>query len=129
VLITDVDFGELLLLVFEVFVFVVWFWILFVIITDLFRDHGLSGWWKAVWILFLIFVPFITGLIYLIARGRGMSERAMKIQSEAKREFDTYVREQAYASPADELEKLQGLREKGAATDVEFEIAKARLIA
>lgn len=125
----DINFGELLLLVFEIFLFMMWFWILFVIITDLFRDHELSGWWKAVWVFFLIFVPFITGLIYLIVRGHGMAERSAKQQGEAKREFDTYVREQAHASPADELGKLQGLREKGALTDGEFEAAKAKLLA
>jgi hypothetical protein len=124
----DVNFGELLLLVFEIFVFMMWFWILFVIITDLFRDHELSGWWKAVWVLFLVFVPFITGLIYLIARGHGMAKRAAKEQGDAKREFDSYVREQAHSSPADELDKLQGLREKGALTDVEFEAQKARVL-
>jgi hypothetical protein len=124
----DINFGELLLLVFEIFIFMMWFWILFVIITDLFRDHELSGWWKAVWVLFLVFVPFITGLIYLIARGHGMAERAAKEQGDAKREFDNYVREQAQSSPADELDKLQGLREKGALTDAEFEAQKARLL-
>lgn len=127
--IADVNFGELLLLVFEIFAFMVWFWILFVIIGDLFRDHELSGWWKAVWVLFLIFVPFITGLVYLIARGRGMAERAGKEQREAKRQFDSYVREQAHATPADELDKLQGLRERGALTEVEFEAAKGRVLA
>jgi hypothetical protein len=125
----DINFGELLLLVFEIFVFMVWFWILFVIISDLFRDHELSGWWKAVWVLLLIFIPFLTGLIYLIVRGRGMAERSAKQQSDAKREFDFYVREQAHASPAEELDKLQGLRERGALTDVEFDAAKARLLA
>ena len=124
----DVNFGELLLLVFEIFIFMMWFWILFVIITDLFRDHEVSGWWKAVWVLFLVFVPFITGLIYLIARGHGMAERAAKERADAKRGFDSYVREQAHSSPADELDKLQGLRERGALTDVEFEAQKARVL-
>ncbi len=124
----DINFGELLLLVFEIFLFMMWFWILFVIITDLFRDHELSGWWKAVWVLFLVFVPFITGLIYLIVRGKGMAERSMKTQKEAKQEFDSYVREQASASPAGELEQLQGLHERGALTDVEFQAAKARVL-
>lgn len=127
--VADIDFGELLLLVFEIFVFMMWFWILFVIIGDLFRDHEVSGWGKAAWVLFLIFIPFLTGLIYLIVRGRGMAERSAKSQREAKQEFDGYVREQAQASPVDELDKLQGLREKGAVSDAEFERAKARLFA
>jgi hypothetical protein len=126
---SDINFGELLLLVFEIFAFTIWFWILFVIISDLFRDHELSGWMKAVWVLLLIFIPFITGLVYLIVRGQGMAERSRKTQTDAKNEFDSYVREQAHATPADELEKLQGLRERGALTDVEFQSAKARLLA
>lgn len=124
----DISFGELLLLVFEVFLFVIWIWILFAIIGDLFRDHELSGWWKAVWVFFLIFLPFLGALIYLIARGQGMRDRTIKAQAEAKDSFDQYVREQAHSSPADELHKLNELREKGALTEAEFAQAKARLL-
>ncbi|MBS1677046.1 MAG: SHOCT domain-containing protein [Actinobacteria bacterium] len=128
--VADISFGELLLLVFEVFLFVIWIWILFAIISDLFRDHGLSGWWKAVWIIFLVFLPFLGALIYLIARGNGMRDRTIKAQAEAKEHFDQYVREQASStSPADELHKLADLRDKGALSDAEFEQAKAKLLA
>jgi Phospholipase_D-nuclease N-terminal/Short C-terminal domain len=126
----DIDFGEAILLAFEIFFFVIWIWILVTILTDLFRDHALSGWAKAAWVLFLVFVPFITALIYLIARGTGMRERAIKAQAEAKQHFDSYVREQAHGgSPADELHKLQELKEKGALSDTEFDKAKAKLLA
>jgi hypothetical protein len=125
----DVTFGELLLLVVEVFLFVIWIWILFTIIADLFRDHELSGWWKAVWILFLVFIPFLTALVYLIARGNGMRDRSIKVQAEAKEHFDTYIRTEAHASPADELHKLNDLREKGALSAEEFDRAKAKLLA
>jgi hypothetical protein len=124
----DITFGDLLLLVAEVFLFVIWIWILFTIITDLFRDHELSGWWKAVWIVFLVFIPFITALIYLIARGSGMRDRAIQAQTDAKKHFDEYVREQAHTSPADELHKLNELREKGALSQAEFDQAKAKLL-
>ena len=124
----DVTFGELLLIVVEIFFFVIWIWILFTIITDLFRDHELSGWWKAVWVFFLIFVPFVTALIYLIARGSGMRERTIKAEADAKKHFDQYVRETANTSPADELHKLNELKEKGALSDAEFEQAKAKLL-
>jgi hypothetical protein len=77
----------------------------------------------------LVFVPFITALIYLIARGQGMRDRAIKAQAEAKQHFDTYVREQAHASPAEELHKLNDLKEKGAISGEEFERAKAKLLA
>ena len=125
----DISFGELLLVVAEIFLFVVWIWILFTIISDLFRDHEMSGWAKALWILFLVFIPFLTGLVYLIVRGSGMRDRAIKAQTDAKKHFDEYVREQAHASPADELHKLNDLREKGALSQEEFDQAKAKLLA
>jgi hypothetical protein len=124
----DISFGDLLLLIAEFFLLVIWIWILFTIITDLFRDHGLSGWWKAVWILFLVFIPFLAALVYLVARGDGMRDRTIKAQAEAKKHFDEYVQTQAGASPADELHKLNELREKGALTDAEFASAKAKLL-
>ena len=124
----DISFGDLLLLIAEFFFLVIWIWILFTIITDLFRDHELSGWLKAVWILFLVFIPFLTSLIYLIARGSGMRDRTIKAQAEAKKHFDEYVQTQAATSPADELHKLNELREKGALTDAEFASAKAKLL-
>ncbi|HTR75577.1 MAG TPA: SHOCT domain-containing protein [Solirubrobacterales bacterium] len=126
---SDINFGDLLLLVAEIFFFVIWIWILFTIITDLFRDHELSGWWKAVWIIFLVFIPFLSALVYLVARGHGMRDRALKAQAEAKEHFDEYVREQASATPADELHKLNELREKGALSQDEFDKAKAKLLA
>ncbi|HSS32803.1 MAG TPA: SHOCT domain-containing protein [Solirubrobacterales bacterium] len=126
----DISFGELLLIALEIFFFVIWIWILITILSDLFRDHELSGWWKAVWVLFLVFIPFLTALIYLIARGQGMRDRTIKAQAEAKQHFDSYVREQAHASsPADELHKLNDLKEKGALSADEFEKAKAKLLA
>lgn len=125
----DITFGELLLLVVEIFLFVVWIWILFTIITDLFRDHEMSGLAKGLWILFLVFIPYLTGLVYLIVRGSGMRDRAIKAQVDAKKHFDEYVREQAHTSPADELHKLNELREKGALSQAEFDQAKARLLA
>ncbi|HVO52821.1 MAG TPA: SHOCT domain-containing protein [Solirubrobacterales bacterium] len=126
----DISFGELLLIALEIFFFVIWIWILITILTDLFRDHELSGWWKAVWVLFLVFIPFLTALIYLIARGAGMRDRTIKAQAEAKQHFDDYVRQQAHTgSAADELHKLNDLKEKGALSQEEFDQAKAKLLA
>jgi Short C-terminal domain/Phospholipase_D-nuclease N-terminal len=126
----DISFGELLLIALEIFFFVIWIWILITILTDLFRDHELSGWWKAVWVLFLVFIPFLTALIYLIARGAGMRDRTIKAQAEAKQHFDEYVRQQAHTgSAADELHKLNELKEKGALSAEEFDKAKAKLLA
>jgi len=125
----DINLGELLLLALEIFFFVIWIWILIVILNDLFRDHELSGWAKAAWVLFLVFIPFLTALIYLIARGNGMRDRTIKAQADAKKHFDAYVREQAHATPADELHKLNDLKEKGALSAEEFDKAKAKLLA
>jgi uncharacterized membrane protein len=125
----DISLGDALLLALEIFFFVVWVWILITILSDLFRDHELSGWAKAAWVLFLVFIPFLTALIYLIARGEGMREGAIKAQAEAKQHFDTYVRQQAHTSPADELHKLNELKEKGAISAEEFDRAKVKLLA
>jgi hypothetical protein len=127
-LIADFSFGEALLTVIWIFLFVAWIMVLFTIVGDLFRDHQLSGWAKAIWILFLIFIPFLTALIYLIVRGHGMRERSIKEQAEVRRHVDSYVRETAGTTPVDELHKLNDLKEKGAISDEEFERMKAKLI-
>ncbi|MBA3865060.1 MAG: SHOCT domain-containing protein [Solirubrobacterales bacterium] len=128
-LLADISLGELLLVALEIFFFVIWIWILITILTDLFRDHQLSGWAKAAWVLFLVVIPFLTSLIYLIARGNGMRDRTIKAQADAKKHFDEYVQKQAHTSPADELHKLNDLKEKGALSAEEFDTAKAKLLA
>jgi ABC-type multidrug transport system fused ATPase/permease subunit len=125
----EISFGESLLLVFEFFLLFAWIWILISIISDLFRDHELSGVAKAVWVFFLVFLPFLGVLIYLIVRGDGMRDRTIKAQAEAKQHFDSYVREQAHTTPADELHKLNELKEKGALSAEEFDRAKSKLLA
>jgi hypothetical protein len=124
----DITFGDLLLTVFEIFLFVVWVWILFTIISDLFRNHEMSGWLKGVWIILLIFIPWLTALIYLIVYGSDMRERQLRAQAEAKHAADDYIRAAAHVSPADELHKLHELVEKGALTDAEYDQAKAKLL-
>ncbi|HZO07623.1 MAG TPA: SHOCT domain-containing protein [Solirubrobacterales bacterium] len=124
----DISFGEALLVVLEFFLLFAWIWILISVIIDLFRDHALSGVAKAVWVFFLVFIPMIGVLIYLIVRGGGMRDRALKEQADTKKHFDEYVREQAHTSPADELHKLNELKEKGALSPEEFEQAKAKLL-
>ena len=124
----DVTFGDLLLTVFEVFLFVVWIWILFTIITDLFRNHEMSGWLKAAWLVVLVFIPYLTALIYLIVYGSDMRERQMRAQAEAKHQADQYIRAAAHVSPADELHKLHELVDKGALTEAEYDRAKQKLL-
>ena len=128
----DVTFGQVLLTVLEVFLFAAWLMILFVIISDLFRDHSISGWGKAAWVIFLIFVPFLAALIYLIARGDGMRERSLAQQQEAQKQVDTYIRQTASSgggSAADELTKLAKLHDEKKLSDEEFERAKAKIVA
>jgi membrane protein implicated in regulation of membrane protease activity len=132
-LVADFTFGQALLTVLEVFLFAAWLMILFVIISDLFRDHQLSGWGKAAWTLFLIFVPFLAALIYLIVRGDGMRERALQQQKQQQQQLDTYIRETASGggegSAADQLTKLASLHDENKISDEEFEKAKAKIIA
>lgn len=125
----DVSFGDLLLLIFEIFLFVVWIWILFTIVTDLFRNHDMSGWLKALWIVLLIFIPYLTAIVYLIIEGSDMRERQLRAQAEAKHQADNYIRAAAHVSPADELNKLHELVEKGALTEAEYDRAKEKLLA
>lgn len=126
----EISFGEGLLFIFEFFLLFAWIWILISVISDLFRDHELSGVAKAVWVFFLVFLPFLGVLLYLIVRGDGMRDRTIKAQVDAKTEFDSYVREQAHAgSPADELHKLAELKDRGALSAEEFDQAKAKLLA
>lgn len=127
----DVTFGQVLLTVLEVFLFAAWLMILFTIISDLFRDHSLSGWAKAAWVVFLIFIPFLGALIYLITRGDGMRERALQQQQEAQKQLDTYVRQTAGTgggSTAEELTKLAKLHDEKKLSDEEFERAKAKIV-
>lgn len=125
----DVTFGDILLMVFEIFLFVVWIWILFTIITDLFRNHEMSGWLKAAWLVVLVFIPYLAALVYLIVYGSDMRERQLRAQAEAKHEADHYIRAAAHTSPADELHKLHELVEKGALTEAEYDRAKQKLLA
>ena len=128
-LLADYSFGQGLLTVLEIFIFVAWIMVLFTVLSDLFRDHDMSGWGKAVWVVVLIFIPFLAVLVYLIARGSGMRERALKEQAENKKHFDEYVKETAGTSKVDELASLADLHDKGKVTDAEYEQMKAKLLA
>ena len=115
---------------FWVFVFVAYLMVLFSIIGDLFRDSTLNGWWKAVWILFLVFLPFLTALVYLIARGTGMQKRAMEQAAELRKQQDAYIRTTAgTASPTDDIAKAKSLLDSGAISQGEFDALKAKALA
>lgn len=112
-----------------IFAFVAYLMILFMILTDLFRDHKLSGWWKAVWIVFLFIFPWLTALVYLIARGRGMSERTIAAQQTAKADADAYIKSVAGKSPADQIADAKALLDSGTITQAEFDSLKAKALA
>lgn len=110
------------------FVFIAYLMALFSIISDLFRDRKLNGWAKAVWFIFLIFLPFVTALVYLIARGRGMGERQEAQVREVKQAQDDYIRQVA-GGPAAEIAEAKKLLDSGAVTQAEFEALKAKALA
>jgi hypothetical protein len=120
------SFWNIMWLFFWCFAFIAYLMALFAVIVDLFRDHKLNGWWKALWIIFLIFLPFITVLVYVIARGPGMNERAEQRSREAQAATNSYIREVASSSSADEIAKAKALLDNGTITPEEYADLKAR---
>ncbi len=112
------------------FLFIAWIWLVISVLADVFRSDDLSGWGKALWALFIVVVPWLGVLIYLIARGGGMQERAMHRAAGQQRAQQEYIREAAGASStADELQKLTGLRDSGVLSAEEYQAQKAKLLA
>jgi hypothetical protein len=110
------------------FLFFIWIWLLITIFVDLFRSHDLSGWAKAGWVIFVIVLPFLGILFYLIFRGSSMHERALQQAQQQETEFRQYVQETAQTSSADQLTKLADLRDRGVITNEEFEQQKSRIL-
>ncbi|WP_345761193.1 SHOCT domain-containing protein [Diaminobutyricibacter sp. McL0608] len=124
------NFWDFVSFFFWTFVFIAYLMILFSIIGDLMRDHKLNGWWKAVWVIFLIFLPFLTALVYLIARGRGMAQRQQAAMQAAQADTNSYIRTVAgSSSPADDIAKAKALLDSGALTQAEFDNLKANALA
>jgi ABC-type multidrug transport system fused ATPase/permease subunit len=114
----------------EFFFFVLWIWLLIFIFMDIFRSHDIGGFAKALWVLFVIILPFLGVLVYLIARGGSMHERAEKQAQSQQKAFDDYVKQAAGSggNSADELAKLADLKSKGVLTEAEFEAQKAKIL-
>ena len=113
-----------------IFAFIAYLMILFNILADLFwRDHKTSGLVKAIWVIFLIAIPYLTALVYLIVRGKGMAERARDQAVQAKAQTDEYIKQAAGRSPAQEIADAKVLLEAGTITPAEFEALKARALA
>ena len=120
--------GELLWSMFWFFMFVIWLWVLIAIFGDIFRSNDLSGWAKGLWVIFVVVLPWLGILIYLIARGSGMQQRALDQAKANADQFQEYVRQTAGGSSADELTKLADLKNKGVITEAEFAAEKAKLL-
>ncbi len=113
-----------------IFLWVVWFWILITILIDIFRSHDLSGWAKALWLVFILFLPLIGVLVYLIARGGKMHEHQVQQAQLQEEQLRSYVQEAATSqSSADQLAKLADLRDRGVITAEEFDREKAKILA
>ena len=118
--------------IFLIFLWVIWFWVLITVFIDIFRSHDLSGGGKALWFLFVLFIPLIGVVVYLIARGGSMQERAAQQAQQQDAEFRSYVQEAAADSPAstaDQLAKLADLRDRGVISAEDFEREKAKVLA
>lgn len=122
------SFGDLVWWFLWAFVFMAYLFALFAIIGDLFRDRSLNGWWKALWIVFLVFVPFLTALVYLIARGRGMAERSQREVHDVEKAQADYIRNIAGATPAQEIAHAKQLLDAGTISAEEFEALKAKAL-
>jgi Short C-terminal domain/Phospholipase_D-nuclease N-terminal len=127
---SDFGTGQVFLSFLWFFLFFIWIWLLIVVFSDIFRSHDLSGWAKAIWVIFVIVVPYLGVLVYLIARGHKMSEHALaaaQAQDQAQRE---YIRSAVGEPPstADELTRLADLKAAGTISDAEFEQLKAKAI-
>ena len=116
--------------IFIFFLWVLWIWILIWIFIDIFRSRDLSGWAKALWFLFVLFIPLIGILVYLIARGGSMQERAAQQAQQEDQGARAYIRDAAgEGNSADQLAKLADLRDRGVISAEEFEREKAKVLA
>ena len=124
------DLWELMVSIFWFMLLVAWFWLLIAIISDVFRDEELSGWGKGLWCLFVVLLPWLGVLCYLIARGRSMGERSVRQAARNEEHFRSYVRDVAGSGTgvADELERLSRMRAEGTISDADYELAKQRVL-
>jgi ABC-type multidrug transport system fused ATPase/permease subunit len=130
--VADVSFNDIFWSVLWFFFLFIWLMVLFHVFTDLFRDHSVSGVEKTLWVLFLVFLPFLAVFIYLIVRGKGMGERAAAQQQRAQQDFEGYVRNVAAtgeSTPTEQIARAKELLDSGAIDQSEFERLKAKALA
>ena len=121
-------FWEFFWFVFVCFAFVAYLSVLFSIITDLFRDHETSGWIKAIWIVFLFVIPFLSAMIYVVVRGDGMARRSMAVAKQQMQAQENYVRNVAGKSPAEHISDAKALLDSGAINEDEFNALKMKTL-
>jgi hypothetical protein len=134
VIVADVSFADIFWSLLWFYFLFLWIMILFHILGDLFRDHSLSAVTKTLWVLFLVFLPFLAALVYLLTRGKGMAERAAARQQQAQEQFEGYVRSvatpgDATAAPADQIARAKELLDAGTIDQAEFDRLKAKALA
>jgi ABC-type multidrug transport system fused ATPase/permease subunit len=122
------NFWDSVWLIFSAFLFVAYLFVMFQVVTDLFRDDSVSGVGKAAWIVGLIFLPMLTALVYIIARGKGMAERQRAALQRAKSDTDAYIRQVAGKSPAEQIADAKALLDAGTITPEEFQRLKAKAL-
>ena len=113
------------------FLFIIWIWLLIMVFADIFRSHDMGGVAKALWVIFIIILPFLGVFVYLIARGGKMHERAAQQAAQQQKAFDQYVKQTAGSgsdTSADQLSKLADLKSQGVLTDAEFDAQKAKIL-
>ncbi|WP_137725521.1 SHOCT domain-containing protein [Prescottella subtropica] len=123
------SFWDFFWLILVSFAFVAYLMLLFSIITDLFRDHQTSGWAKAIWVVFLIVFPFLTALVYLIARGDGMAKRSVRAAHEVQSAQEQYIRQVAGKSGPEQIADAKALLDAGTISQAEFDALKAKALA
>lgn len=122
------EFGQFLWSLLVIFFMIMYFMILFSVVIDLFRNHQMGGFAKALWIIFLIFVPLISLLIYVIVYGKSMAQRQQTAVVEAQQEQDAYIKQVAGTSPAEQIAQAQQLLNSGAISQAEFDKLKAKAL-
>ena len=126
---TDYPFLDVMWTMLVFFAWVIWFWLLITVFGDLFRRRDISGWGKAAWIIFVIVLPYLGVLVYLIAQHQGMADRNMQQAQAAQSQFDDYVKDVAAQSgPAGEIDKAKQLLDSGAISQAEFDSLKAKAL-
>jgi len=108
---------------------IIWFWLLITVFSDLFRRHDLSGWAKVLWVIFVIILPYLGVLVYLLVEHQGMADRNIRQAEASQQQFDTYVRSVASTDPAEQIAKAKSLLDAGTISQAEFDALKQKALA